>query len=94
MRLRQNYALCSGVNCRYLVLLAGISVFSSSLFDESQAAAISSSVRTEAVKYDLLCFFGELFMADQKYPFHIFAKIICHFVSSAGPKAAFDKIFF
>jgi tRNA(adenine34) deaminase len=49
--LRHNCALCSGVNRRYLIRLASISAFASSVFNHSQAAAISSLKRTEDESY-------------------------------------------
>lgn len=49
--LRHNCSLCNGVNRRHLIRLAGISVFASSVFNQSQAAAISSPKRTEDESY-------------------------------------------
>ena len=48
---RHNCSLCSGVNRRNLMRLAGISVFTSSVFNHSQAAAISSPKRPEDESY-------------------------------------------
>ncbi len=49
--LSHNCSVCSGVNRRNLIRLAGISVFASTVFNHSQAAAISSPKRREDESY-------------------------------------------
>lgn len=49
--LRHNCFFCGGVNRRHLIRLAGISVFASSAFNQSQAETIASPKRMEDESY-------------------------------------------